>query len=180
MDEIPTNTDQPNQSANDADPIKRDTRGRILPGQKLRRRQTTRPLFKQVGSAARPLSRPSATRAQFNRRFIADFAAHWELRGRAALQRLERESPANYVKLAAFLVPRQMEVETKSGVKGLTDAQLEEAIAAVKAMLDARAAGIDAKLIEASDVSNVSQLLPSSSPAENDPSDIKDLGDKST
>jgi hypothetical protein len=111
-------------------------------------------------SPAASLSRPSATRAQFNRQFIADLADDWRLAGRAALARLRRESPSNYIKVCAFLVPRQMAVEHRQGVKALTDEQLESAIQAVQEMLDARSKGLDAKLVEAAPVGeNVGQIV---------------------
>jgi hypothetical protein len=52
------------------------------------------------------------------------------------------------MKICALLVPREMKVEHSSGVKGLTDEELEAAINAVQELLDARAKGIDAKLVE--------------------------------
>ena len=52
------------------------------------------------------------------------------------------------MKICALLVPREMRVEHSSGVKAMTDEQLEAGIAAVEAML-ARRAGDDAKVIEA-------------------------------
>ena len=46
-----------------------------------------------------------------------------------------------------MLVPREMKVENSGGVKAMTDEQIEEAIAAIQAMLDAQA-GEAAKVIE--------------------------------
>jgi hypothetical protein len=71
-----------------------------------------------------------------------------------------KNQPAAYVKVAALLVPREMKVEHSSGVKGLTDEQLEGAIQAVTELLEARAKGIDAKLIEA-EPAEPPPLLPS-------------------
>jgi hypothetical protein len=51
------------------------------------------------------------------------------------------------MKICALLVPREMKLEHTNPVKDLSDEELEEAIEAVKAMLQARAAGIDAKLV---------------------------------
>jgi hypothetical protein len=46
-----------------------------------------------------------------------------------------------------MLVPKEMKVEHSSGLKDLTDEQLEQAIAAIEAMLAAQA-GETAKVIE--------------------------------
>jgi hypothetical protein len=71
-----------------------------------------------------------------------DFQAH----GEQVLARVRRESPAAYLKVCAMLVPREMKIEHTGGVKAMTDEQLEQGI---EAMLAAREAGEQAKVIEA-------------------------------
>ena len=51
------------------------------------------------------------------------------------------------MKICALLVPKEFKVERTGGVKDLTDEELDQAIAAVKAMLAART-GETAKVIE--------------------------------
>ena len=51
------------------------------------------------------------------------------------------------MKICALLVPREMKVEHARGVKAMSDEQIEEAIAAIEAMLAAQA-GETAKVIE--------------------------------
>jgi|SRR5215831_4729322 len=151
MDEQPGNldaTDAPNnEDIITGGLIPRNAKGQIVKGAKLR---TAAKAARQVYAA--PALRQSATRSQFNRKFIADFAEDWAVAGKSVLVRLRKESPANYVKLAAFLVPRQMEVEHSTGVKGLSDAQLEEAIAIVRETLERRARSLGPPLIEAQGV----------------------------
>ena len=60
-------------------------------------------------------------------------------------KRVRRESPAT--KVCAMLVPREMQIEHSGTIKQMSDEQIEEAIAAIKAMLEARA-GEAAKVIE--------------------------------
>ena len=55
-------------------------------------------------------------------------------------KRARRESPASYLKVCAMMVPKEMKFEH-------TDEELDQAIAAIQAMLDRRA-GDDAKVIE--------------------------------
>ena len=50
---------------------------------------------------------------------------------------------AAYMKICALLVPREMKVEHARGVKAMSDEQIEEAIAAIEAMLAARAGESD-------------------------------------
>jgi hypothetical protein len=73
-----------------------------------------------------------------------DFKAH----GEQVLARVRRESPASYLKVCAMLVPRELKIEHSGGVKSMTDEELEKGIEAIKAMLAARDAGENAKLIE--------------------------------
>jgi hypothetical protein len=73
-----------------------------------------------------------------------DFQAH----GEQVLARVRRESPAAYLKVCAMLVPRELKVEHSGGVKSMTDEQLEAGIEYIKAMLAAREAGENAKVVE--------------------------------
>jgi hypothetical protein len=69
--------------------------------------------------------------------------------GRKAIDKVMRQQPAVFLKLLVLLVPREMRVEHTDGVKAMTDEQLEQGIEAIKAMLAARDAGANAKVIEA-------------------------------
>ena len=99
------------------------------------------------GFSGNPGGSPEATRRAFNKRFLLDLAEDWQQHGREVFKRVRRESPASYLKVCAALVPREMKIERSGGVKEMTDEQIEEAIAAIKAMLAARA-GETAKVIE--------------------------------
>jgi len=98
-------------------------------------------------SSGNPGGSPEATRRAFNKRFLLDLAEDWQQHGREVFKRVRRESPASYLKVCAALVPREMKIERSGGVKEMTDEQIEEAIAAIKAMLAAQA-GEAAKVIE--------------------------------
>jgi hypothetical protein len=64
-----------------------------------------------------------------------------------------RTQPAAFLKLLVLLVPREMKVEHSGGVKAMSDEQLEAGIEAIQAMLAARDAGANAKVIEAAEES---------------------------
>jgi hypothetical protein len=68
--------------------------------------------------------------------------------GAAAIRKVMRQQPAVFLKLLVLLVPRELDVTHKGGVKNMSDEQIEEAIAAIQNMLAARAAGENAKVIE--------------------------------
>ena len=73
--------------------------------------------------------------------------------GRAAIDKVMRTQPAAFLKLLVLLVPREMKVEHSGGVKAMSDEQLEAGIEAIQAMLAARDAGANAKVIEAAEES---------------------------
>src|SRR5262249_35567504 len=90
---------------------------------------------------------PEATRRAFNKRFLLDLAEDWQQHGREVFKRVRRESPAAYLKVCAMLVPKEMQIEHKGGIKAMTDEQIEAAIEMIQGMLAAREAGADAKVI---------------------------------
>ena len=91
------------------------------------------------GFSGNPGGSPEATRRAFNKRFLLDLAEDWQQHGREVFKRVRRESPASYLKVCAMLVPREMKVEHSGGVKAMSDEEIEQTIAAIRAMLDVRA-----------------------------------------
>jgi hypothetical protein len=87
------------------------------------------------------------SRRAFSADFIRTLADDFRLHGRQAIEKVRKQHPAAYMKICALLVPREMKVEHTGGVKDLTDEELDQAIAAIKAMPAART-GESAKLIE--------------------------------
>jgi hypothetical protein len=114
------------------------------------------------GHSGNPGGSPEATRRAFNKRFLLDLAEDWQQHGREVFKRVRRESPASYLKVCAMLVPREMQIEHTSGVKGMTTEAIEDAIAAIQTILAARA-GEAAKVIEGT-------AEPAALPAPNGPS----------
>src|SRR5215831_7042541 len=88
-----------------------------------------------------------ATRRSFNKDFLLALAADFKKHGAAAIEKVRKTQPAVYVKICAFLVPREMKLEHSGGVKAMTDEQIDDAIAAIKAWMAAQA-GEAAKVIE--------------------------------
>src|SRR6516164_932538 len=99
------------------------------------------------GWSGNPGGSLEATRRSFNRDFLLALAADFKKHGAAAIEKVRKTQPAAYMKICALLVPREMKLEYSGGVKDLTDEELEQAIAAIKAMLAAQA-GEAAKVIE--------------------------------
>ena len=88
-----------------------------------------------------------ATRRSFNKDFLLALATDFKKHGPAAIEKVRKTQPAAYLKICALLVPREMQIEHSGTIKQMSDEQIEEAIAAIQAMLDARASET-AKVIE--------------------------------
>jgi hypothetical protein len=83
-----------------------------------------------------------STRRLVNKAFLEALAKDFQEGGAQAIAKVRKEQPAAYMKICALLVPREMQVEHTNRIKQMTDEQIEEAIAAIQAMLDARAAQV--------------------------------------
>ena len=83
-----------------------------------------------------------------NQEFIQALLVHFRQHGKKAIEKAAREQPAAYLKILAFLVPREMKIEHTDPVKALSDEQLAAMIADLEKRIARRTAGGDAKLIE--------------------------------
>ena len=99
------------------------------------------------GWSGNPGGSLEATRRSFNKDFLLALAADFKKHGAAAIEKVRKTQPAAYMKICALLVPREMKLEHSGGVKAMTDEQIEDAIAAIKALMAAQA-GEAAKAIE--------------------------------
>ena len=89
------------------------------------------------------------SRHALNADTIREMHAAFRQGGREAIDKVMRTQPAAFLKLLVLLVPREMKGEHSGGVKAMSDEQLEAGIEAIQAMLAARDAGANAKVIEA-------------------------------
>jgi hypothetical protein len=99
------------------------------------------------GWSGNPGGSLEATRRSFNKDFLLALAADFKKHGAAAIEKVRKQQPAAYMKICALLVPREMKVEHSNAIKAMSDEQIEAAIEAIQAMLDARAGDV-AQVIE--------------------------------
>src|SRR6516164_6369091 len=90
------------------------------------------------GWSGNPGGSLEATRRSFNRDFLLALAADFKKHGAAAIEKVRKTQPAAYMKICALLVPREMKLEHSGGVKAMSDEEIEQTIAAIRAMLDVR------------------------------------------
>jgi len=99
------------------------------------------------GSSGNIAGNAQRSRHALNADTIREMHAAFRRGGRAAIDKVMKQQPAVFLKLLVLLVPRDMRVEHSGTIKQMSDEQIEEAIAAIKAMLAAQA-GEAAKVIE--------------------------------
>lgn len=87
-------------------------------------------------------------RKSLNADTIREMHAAFREGGREAIMKVMKSQPAIFLKLLVLLVPRELEITQTTGVKGLTDQQLDDVIAKLEGVLDARTGEL-AKVIEA-------------------------------
>ena len=102
----------------------------------------------QPGVSGNPAGRLRGSRNALSEEVICALLRDFRQHGQKAVARVRRTQPAAYLKILALLVPREMKVEHSGGVKAMTDEQLEAGIEAIQRMLEARAPGDRATVIE--------------------------------
>jgi hypothetical protein len=80
------------------------------------------------------------SRHLLNQEFIQALLLHFREHGKKAIEKVAREQPASYLKILALLVPREMKFQHSQSLKSMSDEQLDQAIEALKAMLESPAA----------------------------------------
>lgn len=70
--------------------------------------------------------------------------------GMAAVRKVLKQQPAQFLKLLTLIIPRELEVTQRQGPKAMSDEAIAQAIETIEAMLARRQRpGDDAKLVEA-------------------------------
>lgn len=82
------------------------------------------------GQSGNPKGRPKGARNKLGEAFLNDFLEDWEENGAAAIQTMRAERPHEYVKVAASILPKELNVKV-SEFDELTDDQLDKRIDAL-------------------------------------------------
>ena len=112
----------------------------------IARRERSKKLAQQ-GYPVPKLSDAYRGRQLLNADTIREMHAAFREGGRAAIDKVMKNQPAIFLKLLVLLVPRELQIEHRGGVKGMTEEQIIDAIEAIEGFL-ARRAGEQAKVIE--------------------------------
>ncbi len=76
--------------------------------------------------------RPRESRDRLTSKFLYEFAAHFDIHGAKAIKALYESDPEAYVRVAASLLPKEIEVSRK--MDGMDDDKLTAAIELILAM----------------------------------------------
>jgi uncharacterized protein DUF5681 len=63
------------------------------------------------GQSGNPLGRPKGSRNKLSEDFLNAFAQDFERHGAGIIEKVREERPQDYLKIAASLLPKQMEIE---------------------------------------------------------------------
>lgn len=80
----------------------------------------------EKGQSGNPKGRPKGARNRLGESFIADLQRDWEENGADVLQRCREEKPADYVRVVASLLPKEVKITNPE--KDLTDEELMDAL----------------------------------------------------
>jgi Family of unknown function (DUF5681) len=101
----------------------------------------------QPGQSGNPAGRTRGSRNKLSEEIICALLRDFRQHGQKAVARVRQTQPAAYLKICALLVPREMQLEHKGGIKEMSDEQLETAIEMLTAIVDQKL-GESAKVIE--------------------------------
>lgn len=84
--------------------------------------------------------RPKGSRNKFTELFLKDFLADWEVAGALAIQSCRLEDPSTYLRIAASLLPRDIDLkQSTSNVETIleqfnTEEELQQFLAGIRAI----------------------------------------------
>ncbi len=79
----------------------------------------------KAGQSGNPKGRPKGSRNKLGEAFVADMLADWEEHGAKTIQKVREERPADYVKVVASILPKDVNVNVRP-LEELTDDQLRK------------------------------------------------------
>ena len=85
----------------------------------------------QPGQSGNPAGRAKGSRHKLGEAFIQDMYAAWETQGKAAIDRVIKDRPHEFIKSVASILPKEIEVKTTS-VQELSDDDLAAALIALR------------------------------------------------
>jgi hypothetical protein len=112
------------------------------------------------GQSGNPAGRPRNARNKISTAFLEALAADFEEHGAAAIKIMRMEKPADYVRVIASLMPRELEI-TSTQLTEVSDDELDVFIAYARERLLERSSAIDVRSGEGEEINGEPvKLLP--------------------
>src|SRR4029079_15973917 len=112
------------------------------------------------GQSGNPAGRPRNARNKISTAFLEALAADYEEHGAAAIKIMRMEKPADYVRVSASLMPRELEI-TSTQLTEVSDDELDVFIAYARERLLERSSAIDVRSGEGEEINGEPvKLLP--------------------
>src|SRR2546422_4226203 len=89
----------------------------------------------QLGQSGNPAGRLRGSRNRLSEAVICALLRDFSKHGEKAIAKMRRTQPAAYLKICALLVPKEMKLEHTNPLSSLSDEELGQALAALRAML---------------------------------------------
>jgi hypothetical protein len=100
------------------------------------------------GQSGNPKGRPKGSRNKLSEEFFRDLCDAWQAFGKPALETMAMLYPAEFVRMAASLIPKEPEAITTPVIERMSNAQLDALIAELQSGLDPAATDEDAQKIQ--------------------------------
>ena len=81
--------------------------------------------------------RPKGVRNRLSGAFLRDLLAEWTSSGQSALRIMVRESPTEFCRLVAGILPKELEVSTHNAISELSDDEIDEMIQRLRSEIEA-------------------------------------------
>lgn len=88
----------------------------------------------QPGVSPNPKGRPKGSRNKLGEEFLSKMLADFELHGTKVIETVRTEEPAQYLKVVASILPKELNVTTNA-VEEMSDDDLARAIAALESII---------------------------------------------
>lgn len=93
----------------------------------------------KAGQVTNPGGKPKGARNRLQGKFLNDLADDFDKHGKKAIQSMREERPAEYIRAIASLMPKELEISRP--LDELSDEQLNAAVIAARAILNAQDMG---------------------------------------
>jgi hypothetical protein len=87
----------------------------------------------QPGQSGNPAGRPKGSRNKLSEAFLSALSEDFEQNGVAVIETVRAEKPAEYLKIIAAIVPKQLEIRETS-LEDMSDEELLESLDAVRSL----------------------------------------------